>query len=554
MKELLPGERTDAGRVSKKAKGFRKDESGAMIIFGLIIFVMMLLAGGMAVDFIRFEHERANLQYTLDRAVLASAALSQPLDPVTVAEDYFDKSDLENYELDVRMPTNVINAREITANASLTMNTFFINMLGIESMDAAARGAAEERIPKVEISLVLDVSGSMGNNGKLANLKTAAKEFVDTLLIDENEDLVSISLIPYNMQVNAGEDLLNAMNVSDEHDSSHCVDFSSSSYNSAAISSSSELQRAGHFDPFYTSIDHPGSASDDNHTRLFMCPTTSYSEIITFSQDAGALRTRIDALEAGGNTSIDIGAKWGTYLLDPSSNAALVGAGGMDTAFDTRPASYSDEETIKILVIMTDGVNTTEYRLNDDFRDGPSTIWRHEDNRMLSFQTDAGTGADSNGDGFRDNADFFISDSYTWNSGDTYWDNVPWFNSPDGAPDFGDQLSWPAVWDMMGARYYAYYLNYEQEWNASDYWDARNDVMSSVSGSTKNTRLTNICSQAKSNNIVVFSIGFEISNSAANVMKTCATSESNFFKVEDTEISDAFNAIAQTIQRLKLTH
>ena len=60
-----------AGRLTD----FGKSESGAMIIFGLIIFVLMLLIGGMAVDLMRFESTRSKLQSTADRASLASRDL-----------------------------------------------------------------------------------------------------------------------------------------------------------------------------------------------------------------------------------------------------------------------------------------------------------------------------------------------------------------------------------------------------------------------------------------------------------------------------------------------
>ena len=107
---------------------------------------------------------------------------------------------------------------------------------------------------------------------------------------------------------------------------------------------------------------------------------------------------------------------------------------------------------------------------------------------------------------------------------------------------------------MMGTRYNAYYNQYNMRRWASEYYDWRDGVTSRVNGSQKNTRMSDVCDAAKNNEIVVFTIGFEVTTSSAQVMQDCASSESHFYRVEGVEISDAFNAIAQTIQRLKLTN
>ena len=69
-------------------------------------------------------------------------------------------------------------------------------MVGIDSINAPATGTAEERVLNVEIALVLDISGSMGNwsptggTSKMQLMKDAATEFVNTVLVDEQKDLV----------------------------------------------------------------------------------------------------------------------------------------------------------------------------------------------------------------------------------------------------------------------------------------------------------------------------------------------------------------------------
>ncbi len=64
-----------AGLAMSKRFGarFRRDEDGAIMLFSLFMFMMILFIGGSGVDLMRFETERAKLQSTLDRAVLAAA-------------------------------------------------------------------------------------------------------------------------------------------------------------------------------------------------------------------------------------------------------------------------------------------------------------------------------------------------------------------------------------------------------------------------------------------------------------------------------------------------
>ena len=62
-----------------------------------------------------------------------------------------------------------------------------------------------------------------------------------------------------------------------------------------------------------------------------------------------------------------------------------------------------------------------------------------------------------------------------------------------------------------------------------------------------------ICTAAKDNGILIWSIGFEVTDHGAGVMENCASSPSHFFRVEGVEIADAFSTIAHTLNQLRLT-
>jgi hypothetical protein len=126
-----------------------------------------------------------------------------------VVENYFEISGLQNYRLSVDVEEG-LNFRRVEAYAELEVNTLFMHMFGVRVLTSPAEGAAEEVIQNVEVSLVLDISGSMGWGSKMTNMQTAARDFVSEMLQaneDDNGNLVSISIIPYNGMVNLGEPL-----------------------------------------------------------------------------------------------------------------------------------------------------------------------------------------------------------------------------------------------------------------------------------------------------------------------------------------------------------
>ncbi len=460
---------TKAGLKSSVA-GFAREESGAMTIFAVAMFMMMILVGGIGVDLMRNEMERTRMQATVDRAVLAAADLDQPLEPEAVVRDYFDKSGMSNYLSSVTVDEG-LNFRTVTATANVTTATQFMRLMGVDSLPVPAKAQAEERVSNVEISMVLDISGSMGRNNKMANLQTAATTFVDTVIRDENDDLISVSLIPYTAQVNAGYDIFSRMETNQLHNYSYCIDFEIADFSEAGLDLENEYEHMQHFDEgwnYSNPVSNPG------------CPKQSFEEIVPFSQNATTLKNTINNYRARANTSIHLGMKWGVALLDPSfrpitQDLALPGTDVVDDAFANRPASYTDVETLKTVVLMTDGQNVDTTRIQ------------------------------------------------------------PWYyNSPS---EYAHWNRYPLHWYLNN-----YVRNSWSNWRYTKYTSSQADDM-----------LEDICDAAKAKGIVVWSVGFEVTDYSAGVMEDCASSPSHFFRVEGVEITEAFEAIAKQINQLRLT-
>ncbi|MEL6465553.1 MAG: pilus assembly protein TadG-related protein [Pseudomonadota bacterium] len=441
-----------------------------MTIFAVAMFMMMILVGGIGVDLMRNEMERTRMQATVDRAVLAAADLDQTLAPEDVVRDYFDKAGMSDYLSSVTVDQG-LNHRTVTASANMSTVTQFMHLMGVSELPVPALAQAEERVSNVEISMVLDISGSMGWDNKMENLQDAATTFVDTVIREENENLISISLIPYTAQVNAGYDIFSRTETVHRHNYSYCVDFEIEDFSSTGLDLDAEYEQMQHFDAgwnYANPINNPG------------CPQQDFEEIVPFSQDATSLKDTINDYRARANTSIHLGMKWGVALLDPSFGPIVEDLAGpgeniIDDAFASRPAAYGDPKTLKTVVLMTDGQNVDTMRIQ------------------------------------------------------------PWY--------------------YANSSHYAHWSRYPLHWYLNNYvshsWN--NWRYTKYTSTQADSMLEDICDAAKAQGIVVWSVGFEVTDFSAGIMEDCASSPSHFFRVEGIEITEAFEAIAKQINQLRLT-
>lgn len=548
---------------------YQEDESGSLIVFGLFCFVIMLLLSGFALDVMRNEERRTILQSTADRAALAAADLRQTLAPADVVKDYFTKAGL-HAPADNAITVNQGNFNEwrtVSVNSSEEVPTWFMKMVGVPKLGANSQSTAEERIGQVEISLVLDVSGSMNQNNRLVNLKPAAREFIDTMFETVEEGKLSISIIPYSTQVSLGPDFIKYFRNGQEQTRSSCLEFTSAefaetavwpkstSFASAPAASDHLYRRNGHFDPFYTTDDIEGSG-------LWNCPPDASTVqnrnnnryITAYSGNATVLKQNISNLEAEGNTSIDLGVKWGAALLDPAMQpvvSSLIARNKAPAEFASRPYSYTNTEVLKVIVLMTDGANTTQYKLKNGYTTGLSPVWRNTTSRNLS-----GTQRYSYYDSSRSGTKKYYS-LYTGSWIDHPWGQVASDYTADNS-DSAVQMTWPQVWEAMSLNYFAnnimgtiYGRTVRDQWrtSASDPTNSQ-----AVESDTMDDNALASCAAAKARGVKIFTIGFEAATAGKALLKSCATSPAHYYSVAGLDINAAFSSIASSITKLRLTH
>ncbi|QLF71599.1 hypothetical protein FE840_018260 (plasmid) [Peteryoungia desertarenae] len=179
-------------------------------MFALTIPIPIILCGG-ALDIGRHELMRVQLQDAVDRGVLAAASLTQTQDFEATLSDYVKALDFGDAVALSKKADLSLNARQVSVTAEYKMQTYFLPLIGIDELTVVASAEAREAKRNIELSLMLDMSGSMITNDRIGKLKNAAKAFIDQVLTDEAAKHTTISIVPYAGQVNIGEKVFNRL-------------------------------------------------------------------------------------------------------------------------------------------------------------------------------------------------------------------------------------------------------------------------------------------------------------------------------------------------------
>ncbi len=546
---------------------FRQDEDGALIIFALILFFLMMTIGGVAVDFMRYEQRRTALQNTLDRGVLAAAALNQQLDAESVVRDYMVKAGLGTNIDEVRVDKS-LNGRNVTAKGTIDTDPYFLHLVGINELDAKGASGAEQRTNNVEIALVLDVSGSM-SGAKITALRAAASEFVQTVLANDTQHRTSISVVPYNAQVNLGAQLASqyALTNLNKVPGANCVELPPTVYSGPGISTNVAMPMAAFADVTSSTNQTTSfvSPTDNNYARMNasapFCRKNNPENVVRLpGNDVDTLQKQIKALTAGGNTSITLGMKWGMTLLDPGSRSifnTLIANGAMPANFAGRPYDYGDDGSMKVIVLMTDGEHVAHTRINDAFKTGSSPIWRStgDGNYSIFHATSRPLAAGTK--------QYWVphlcvsSDCKDGKNTAEAWRSSPWDSGSGATPQnwedvwANERLSWVA-WQL-----YARALGTNKDTRTLQYDAAITKLSSAYASATEmNTSLQSTCTQAKDRGVLVYGIAFEAPANGTTQIRKCALSDSYFFNASTTgglDIQTAFRTIATNITQLRLT-
>lgn len=322
-------------RPSRLAKAFVTDQSGGVaVMFGLVL-LGVLFSVGMALDYGRVVHTKTRLAQAVDAAALAAgrALLDGRLsdsDVEEIATRYFDTNLGEGSGFGTVGRPVVQIVREtgevhVTADANVPMT--LTKIAGYTNVNVPATASSRFDDRDIELSMALDLTGSMAGSSKIGALKDATNDLIEIMLPDAGtENKVRVALAPYSSGVNAGN------------------------YAQAATGQKKQTCTFERDGSNPTGDQSPGPNNylkvkgDSGIAKSPSCPS---AEVIALTNDKAMLKREVSRYGTGGSTAGHLGALWGYFLLSPNWGSVFGG--------NSVPVAYGDRKTVKAMVLMTDG-------------------------------------------------------------------------------------------------------------------------------------------------------------------------------------------------------
>lgn len=331
---------------------FAQDTRGAIaILFALLIIPIVVLLG-LAVDGLRALNAAETAHNALDASALAAARAmaSDNLDDSQVervAHDYFKA----NVDGTGKLPYASFNGFQVetdrnqgtvTVTVDTQVPTTFGQLAHVDNLTMRRSATASMGANRIELGLMLDVTGSMNRRGKLSALKDATEDLIDALVPENNTDQVRIGLAPYSASVNAGRF---ARVISDDESRDGCV----VNREGSAIDSDTVPGRNTYFRSIQQANEDLRRDRGDTGYDFYECPD---AEVLPLTGDRELLRATVNSYRADGRTAGHLGIAWAWYLVSPQWSSIWGG----------RPAEpYGADKVIKAVVLMTDGEFNAAY-------------------------------------------------------------------------------------------------------------------------------------------------------------------------------------------------
>jgi len=189
-------------------QNFCTEKKGNVTIVFALASIVITAAVGMAVDLSRVDQVKKQLQNAADAAVLKAIHLKNlsESERLAIAKTTF----LMNFKapngataITTNLTDHIVNGlKQSKFTVSAKVPSYFGVDQVTDAFEIEVHSSATTANLKTEIALVLDITGSMNNDGRMTYLKSA----VDTLLVNlSNENIASdnrakLALIPFNTQ------------------------------------------------------------------------------------------------------------------------------------------------------------------------------------------------------------------------------------------------------------------------------------------------------------------------------------------------------------------
>ncbi len=216
-----PKSATVAGRIMR---GLLNDTGNAAMLFGMAA-LPMLMAAGVAIDMGRANFEQTSFQSAVDAAALAVTASpksstiglnaaqidAREIELETIATQYLEKH-YDNQSLTANI-TDVdvqVNGEQVVLTAKADVDTILMrqippimNLVGVEKFSFNTAATVKKSMRAIELVMVMDTTGSMKDDAKLAGAKEAGKALLDklydgTLSAKPTSEYIRVALVPFS--------------------------------------------------------------------------------------------------------------------------------------------------------------------------------------------------------------------------------------------------------------------------------------------------------------------------------------------------------------------
>jgi Flp pilus assembly protein TadG len=386
------------GRIRAFIDRLRSGVSGNVAMMYALALVPTVGAAGAAVDLGQAMVVRQRLAEATDAAALALGSMLT----LTTAQQQAKALEYINANVpsDALGTTNAVTVtvdeNTITVQATATVETAFMGLMGISVLEVAAESEVTRESRGMEVVMALDNTGSMGSSGKLPALKNAMTSMINILFGNNNDpDKLKMGLVPFSETVrldiptatfNGWIDTTGTSQWARLHfdNNMHPWSIWASMHNNspkwagcveARPNGLEELDTAPNaaqpdtrWVPFFQP-DEPDNGSYGNNyladginngtpqQRLMRSAKyanrntnrpnddCSMQKILPLTNSKSTLLSYVNGMQASGYTHIAMGAAWGWRVLSPSQPF-------------NQGSAYDDPDWQKVMVLMTDGVNT----------------------------------------------------------------------------------------------------------------------------------------------------------------------------------------------------
>jgi Flp pilus assembly protein TadG len=209
----------------------RNERGSTMILFGLTISVAVGFVG-IAVDGARWHSARRMTSQAIDSAVLVGARHMQvnpgdTANAILAAQTYYTTNTRKRAPIVSDTVTFALsdNDSAITSQGHATMRTSFLNVVGIKELELVTPASTKQAkasfrtglagSSNIELSLMLDLTGSMCNDGngpcasgtKIDGLRTAASDLINIVVQDIQSPYTSrIAIVPFSTRIRVEPD------------------------------------------------------------------------------------------------------------------------------------------------------------------------------------------------------------------------------------------------------------------------------------------------------------------------------------------------------------